>query len=82
MHKQTLDGRLLRRKEAARYLTEVRGLPVAPQTLAKLAVIGGGPAFRKFGRYPVYSPTDLEAWVESKLGPRQRSTGDREGLNA
>ena len=50
--------RMLRRKAAARYLTEVRGLPIAPQTLAKIASIGGGPAFRKFGRFPVYDVAD------------------------
>ncbi len=44
--------RLLRRKEAARYLTDMRGLPIAPQTLAKLAVVWRRPLFRKFGRFP------------------------------
>jgi hypothetical protein len=77
MNLEAHAGRLLRRKEAARYISEKRGLPVAPQTLAKLAVIGGGPNFRKFGRYPVYSIADLDAWAESKLGPLQRSTSDK-----
>jgi hypothetical protein len=70
------DGRMLRRKEAARYLTEKRGLPVAAQTLAKLAVIGGGPSFRKFGRFPVYRAADLDRWADMRLGPIQRSTSD------
>jgi hypothetical protein len=70
------NERLLRRKEAARYLTEVRGIPVAAQTLAKYATNGGGPTFRKFGRHALYRPADLDAWSESKLGPLQRSTSD------
>ncbi len=68
--------RLLRRKEAARYLTDMRGLPIAPQTLAKYAVVGGGPIFRKFGRFPLYDTADLDSWANSKLGPLQRSTSD------
>ena len=72
------EGRLLRRKEAARYLTQSRGLPVAPQSLAKYAVIGGGPAFRKFGRFPVYDVVDLDNWADGRLGPLQRSTSDSE----
>jgi hypothetical protein len=71
-----LFDRLLRRKEAARYLAETRGLTVAPQTLAKLAVIGGGPSFRKFGRFPMYSIADLDSWADSRLGSLQRSTSD------
>ena len=69
-------ARLLRRKEAARYLSEKRGLPVAPQTLAKLAVVGGGPAFRKFGRFPLYDVSDLNDWADAQLGPPRRSTSD------
>jgi hypothetical protein len=69
---------MFRRKEAARYLTEVRGLPVATQTLAKKAVTGGGPNFHKFGRFPVYLPADLDSWAELKLGPKRISTSDTE----
>ena len=67
-------ARLLRRKEAARYLSDLRGLPIAAQTLAKLAVVGGGPAFRKFGRFPVYDIANLDAWANAKLGRLQHST--------
>jgi hypothetical protein len=68
--------KLLRRKEAAKYLAEKRGVPIAPQTLAKLAVVGGGPIFRKFSRFPLYALDDLDHWAASKLGPKQRSTSD------
>ncbi len=74
MNKEKLNDRLLRRKEAARYLTEQRGLPISAQTLAKYATVGGGPAFRKFGRFPLYQVEDLDAWAHSRLGPPQRST--------
>lgn len=68
------NHKFLNRKEASRFLAEVRGLPVAPQTLAKFAVNGGGPIFRKFGRRPVYSVDDLNAWADARLGPPQSST--------
>ena len=41
--------KLLRRKAASDYLRETHGLERAPSTLAKLAVIGGGPTFRRAG---------------------------------
>ena len=40
---------LLRRSEAAAYVKAVWGFPCATRTLAKLAVIGGGPTFRRDG---------------------------------
>ena len=46
----------LRRSDAAAYITERYGFPCSRQWLAKLAVIGGGPVFRKAGRYPIYEP--------------------------
>ena len=55
-------------KEAAFYL----GL--SPRTLEKFRVVGGGPAFHKFGRRVLYTYEDLEAWAE---GTRRQSTSDR-----
>jgi hypothetical protein len=46
--------RRVRRKEAARYLADVWGIPTSPKTLAKLALTGGGPSYRKAGRFPLY----------------------------
>jgi hypothetical protein len=66
--------KLLRRKAAAEYLHEAHGLDRAPSTLAKLAVTGDGPVFRRLGRIPLYAPADLDAYVTSKLSPRMRST--------
>ena len=70
------SGRLLRRVEAARYLSDKIGLPCSPRTLAKLAVIGGGPPYRKASRIPLYEPGDLEIWARSRIGGKQRSTSD------
>jgi hypothetical protein len=69
-------SKLLRRKAASEYLHEAHGIERAPSTLAKLAVIGGGPVFQRIGRIPLYAPDDLDAWVASKLSPRMRSTSD------
>ena len=68
--------RFLRRQAASEYLRETHGLDRAPSTLAKLAVIGGGPIFRRAGRVPLYSVDDLDEWVASKLSPPMRSTSD------
>lgn len=70
-----LNEPMLRRKAAAKYLTE-RGLPIAPQTLAKYAVTGGGPVYRRFGRIPLYRAADLDSWALARLGPAQSSTSN------
>jgi hypothetical protein len=56
----------LRRNQAAAYITE-RYFPNSSKTLAKLAVIGGGPRYRKAGRIPIYERPDLDAWAKAKL---------------
>lgn len=66
----------LRRAEAATYVTERYGFPCSRQWLAKLAVVGGGPVFRKAGRYPIYQPDDLDLWAQARIGPALRSTSD------
>jgi hypothetical protein len=66
--------RLLRRAEAARYVQDRRGYPCSPKTLAKYAVVGGGPRFRKAGRFPLYDPTDLDEWINDKLSDLVTST--------
>jgi hypothetical protein len=43
------NERLLRRPEAARYLSETWRISHSVATLAKLAVAGSGPEFRKAG---------------------------------
>jgi hypothetical protein len=68
--------RFLRRKAASKYLHDVHGIIRAPSTLAKDAVIGGGPIFQLMGRIPVYTPPNLDEWVASKLSEPMRSTSD------
>jgi hypothetical protein len=70
------NRRLLRRTAASDYLDKEHGVQRAPTTLAKLAVIGGGPVFRRAGRVPLYSTDDLDNWVASKLSAPMRSTSD------
>jgi len=69
--------RLLRRSEAAKYVTETYGIPCSPKTLAKLACVSSeGPPFRHAGRYPLYPTSGLDAWAQRKMGPLVRSTSE------
>jgi hypothetical protein len=68
--------RYLRRTAASEYLAANWGVSRSPSTLAKLAVIGGGPTFRRAGRVPLYAKDDLDAWVRSKLSAPMRSTSE------
>jgi len=67
------EQRYLRRKETAEYLKIKYGCG-SWRTLAKLAVNGGGPVFRKFGRAVLYLRHDLDAWAVEKIGPPVRFT--------
>ena len=67
----------LRRKEAARYLREVHGIPMQPSTLAKLFCIGGGPPAHVMGRFPLYPRVELDAWANKRLGRLRASTSDK-----
>jgi hypothetical protein len=64
----------LTRGEAAEYV-QARGLPCARSTLGKLATVGGGPDYRKFGRVVVYTTADLDAWIATKLSAPRASSG-------
>jgi hypothetical protein len=72
--------RLLRRKEAAIYVLTHWGMPLSYRTLAKLAVTGGGPAYRKAGKFPLYEAHDLDEWVQGRLGPKVKSTTEQQSL--
>jgi hypothetical protein len=75
------DERLLTRQEAAAFLGE-RGYRVAVASLNKWASIGGGPRFRKFGRRPLYVPSDLIEWAEARTSPPVGSVTEAEALQA
>ncbi len=64
----------LRRAAAAHYVRETWGLPCSTKWLAKLAVTGGGPIFRKAGRFPLYTSADLDDWAAGRIGERRRSS--------
>jgi hypothetical protein len=66
----------LRRRGAAEYLRQQWGVPCSEKTLAKLACIGGGPAYRRFGRIPLYATADLDEFAQVKLGEPVRSTSE------
>jgi hypothetical protein len=66
--------RYLRRADAARYIRETYGIPCVGPTLAKYACIGGGPAFRKAGKFPIYAREDLDHWASNRLSKPVRST--------
>jgi hypothetical protein len=66
----------LRRADASRYLMQVHGLCYTHATLAKLATVGGGPAFQKDGKRPLYTPAALDAWVQQKLSKVVTSTSE------
>lgn len=70
------ENRFLRRADAAAYVSHRYGFPCSRQWLAKLAVVGGGPVYRKAGRYPIYAPADLDSWALARLGPVRKSTSD------
>jgi hypothetical protein len=68
----------LSRQEASAYIKEKYGAPcsVSPKTLAKLAVVGNSPIFRKFGRRVAYTRESLDSWAKSRLSDERRSTSD------
>ena len=71
-----MQDRYLDRREAAEYLTSQRGLRVSRNTLQKMATVGGGPPYRRFGARVIYDPADLDAWASAKLTPLRHSTSE------
>jgi len=69
-----MSKRPLRRDEASNYLFETYGIKRTRATLAKMAVTGGGPSYRKAGRTVLYEVEDLDVWAESLLTPAASST--------
>jgi hypothetical protein len=66
----------MRRRDASTYLLEKHGVSLTQATLAKLATVGGGPMFRKDGKYPLYDRVELDAFAVARLGPLRASTSD------
>ena len=73
--------RLLRRTDAAQYVTQTYGFSCSPKTLAKLACVSTlGPPFRLAGRTPLYPTSGLDEWAQNKIGPLVRSTSEGRSL--
>jgi len=68
--------RRLRRAEASKYLKAEWGISRTPNTLAKLAVIGGGPPMEYDGKLPLYTPNGLDAWARDRLSAPVTSTSE------
>lgn len=70
--------KLLTTKGNAQALTEA-GYPTSANSLATWASRGGGPPFRKFGKYRLYRWGDSLEWARSRLGPVVASTSELDG---
>ncbi len=69
------------RAGAASFLTK-NGLPIAANTLAKRAVKGSGPLYQIWNGEATYEDKDLLDWAEVELGPKLRSTAERNAKGA
>ncbi len=69
----------VRRREAGAYLVSKYGFG-SNRTLAKAAVTGDGPEFRKAGRIVLYTVDALDRWALSKIGNVRHSTSDADGV--
>ena len=67
--------KFLRRKDAANYLREKYNYG-SEKMLAKEACVGGGPRFRKIGRFPIYTLEDLDEYALGKMSGLVRSTSE------
>lgn len=69
-------GKKVSRREASDFLLERYGIRARPATLAKYASIGGGPPFRRAGRFPIYDTADLDRWARMHVSPLVHSTSE------
>jgi|BarGraNGADG00212_1021973.scaffolds.fasta_scaffold438080_1 hypothetical protein len=68
--------RPLDRREASEYLFDKHGIRRSPGTLAKLACVGGGPAFRKVNRAVIYEPPALDTYAAAITSAPMLSTSE------
>ena len=73
-----MNDSFLRRRDAAEYLLEKYGFG-AERTLAKGAVTGDTPEYRKAGRIVLYTREALDRWALSKIGAPRASSSDVSG---
>ncbi len=72
--KEPAPDQMLRRDEVAKHLTAI-GFPISKATLESMAT-RGGPAFYKWGKYPLYKWSEVREWAEQRLGKSRRSTSE------
>jgi hypothetical protein len=72
----------LTRHHVPAYLLNRWGLRCSHSTLARLAVNGGAPAFRKTGRDVYYDISALDAWAQQKLGPAAETAAEHREIAA
>jgi hypothetical protein len=73
-----MNDSFLRRRDAAEYLLGKYGFG-AERTLAKGAVTGDTPEYRKAGRIVLYTREALDRWALSKIGAPRASSSDASG---
>lgn len=73
---QSLRKARLTSPEASQYLALVHGVIRSSKTLDRYRSTGGGPDFQRLDRSIYYRPTDLDAWVTSKLSGPVGSTSE------
>ncbi|HZQ01365.1 MAG TPA: hypothetical protein VFB13_17605 [Reyranella sp.] len=66
----------MRRRAASDYLHQKHGVTLSVNTLAKMAVVGGGPRYRLDGRFPIYERDELDRFAADRLGPLRTSTSN------
>jgi hypothetical protein len=64
------------RQEAAQYLRAAHGVRIGWQHLAKLALHGTGPRFRKDGRFAIYDRLELDAWANGRVSAPCKSNAE------
>jgi hypothetical protein len=68
--------------EAASSALDGLGVRRSPKTLRKLRCVGGGPRFRRLGLKPVYTHSDLIAWVEEQLSAPVASNAEADAKHS
>jgi hypothetical protein len=75
---QTTDIQLVPRSMVPEFIETEFGIPVSSKKLSKLATVGGGPEYRKFGNQVFYEKHALRDWVHQKLSAPKRSSSNLE----
>jgi hypothetical protein len=74
MSNTDITSRLLSRAEAAKYIKDTYAIPCVATTLAKYAVFGVGPAYRKAGNRTFYAKEDLDTWANARMSEPMTKT--------